>query len=303
MNEKLGGAPARAAYVKVMPVDWSRMYGLFRPSEWVVLLYFTYAAALAVSFPVPPGKRLVALSAPLLFFVLGAAESWNPRRWTSIARDWLPTALVLGAYWQLDWFRSPHRMVDLEKMFLRLDETILNEMGLHRAIESMGTVIPSLLEIAYTLLYAIPPLSIAALYLYRKRDRVDRFLFPFLLGTFCAYALLPHFPTESPRFEFSGQDLPSYSTVWRRLNEWILGRGDIATSVFPSGHVTAAFSAAFSMMRTLPEKPALGRVLLLMAILIAIATVYGRYHYAADAIAGVAISILALGFSMIVRRD
>ncbi|MCC6366517.1 MAG: phosphatase PAP2 family protein [Bryobacterales bacterium] len=303
MNEKLSGVPPRPVYVTVMPVDWSRMFGLFRPSEWVVLLYFTYAGALAVTFPLQPGQRFVALAAPVLLFALGVAGSWSSRRWTSIVRDWLPTALVLGAYWQLDWYQSPHQMVGLEKIFLRFDETILNQAGLHKAIESMGAVIPSLLEIAYTLLYAIPPLCIAALYLYRKRDRVDRFLFPFLLGTFCAYALLPHFPTSSPRFDFPGLDLPSYSTVWRRLNEWILGRGDIHTSVFPSGHVTAAFSAAFGMMRTLPEKPAVGRVLLVMAILVAVATVYGRYHYAADAVAGFVISIFALGFSMMVRRD
>ncbi|MCZ2152204.1 MAG: phosphatase PAP2 family protein [Bryobacterales bacterium] len=303
MNEKWNAETLRPAYVPVMPVDWSRVSRLFRPSEWVVLLYFTYTAVLTASYPVPPGKRLAAVTVPVLLFALGVADSRNPRRWTSIVRDWLPAALVLGAYWQLDWYQSPHRMVGLEKFFLRFDQTILNQAGLHKAIESMGPVIPSVLEVAYTLLYAIPPLSIAALYLYGKRRRVDRFLFPFLLSTFCAYALLPHFPTASPRFEFPGLDLPAYSTVWRRLNEWILGRGDIDTSVFPSGHVTTAFSAAFAMMRTLPEKPAVGRILLVMAVLVATATVYGRYHYAADAMAGFAISILALGFSMMVRHD
>lgn len=303
MNEKWSAAPPRAASVVAAPVDWTWMAGQFRASEWVVLLYFSYTAILAASFSVPPGRRLVSTAAPVLLFALGAAGSRNPKRWTSIARDWLPAALVLGAYWQLNWFQSPHRMVGLENLFLRFDETILTRMRLHQAIESMGPVIPSLLEAAYTLLYAIPPLSIAALYVYGRRSRVDRFLFPFLLGTLCAYALLPHFPTASPRFEFPALDLPSYATSWRRLNEWILGKGDIDTGVFPSGHVTAAFSAAFAMMRTLPEKPLVGRVLLVMAVLIATATVYGRYHYAADAISGLGISILALGFSMMVRRD
>lgn len=142
------------------------MAGQFRASEWVVLLYFSYTAILAASFPVPPGRRLVSAAAPVLLFALGAAGSRNPKRWTSIARDWLPAALVLGAYWQLNWFQSPHRMVGLENLFLRFDETILTRMRLHQAIESMGPVIPTLLEAAYTLLYAIPPLSIAALYVY-----------------------------------------------------------------------------------------------------------------------------------------
>jgi membrane-associated phospholipid phosphatase len=37
-----------------------------------------------------------------------------------------------------------------------------------------------------------------------------------------------------------------------------------------------------------------------MAILIAIATVYGRYHYLVDAVAGIAVAILA--FAITARR-
>src|SRR6185295_5598472 len=50
----------------------------------------------------------------------------------------------------------------------------------------------------------VPPLAIASFYLHHERDRLDDFLFPFLLGTLAAYALLPHFPVEGPRFAFGG---------------------------------------------------------------------------------------------------
>jgi membrane-associated phospholipid phosphatase len=71
---------------------------------------------------------------------------------------------------------------------------------------------------------------------------------------------------------------------------WLLGIGGIHTSVFPSGHVAAAFSAAGGMCLFLPEHKWVGRFLAVLAVLIAIATVYGRYHYLADSLAGLLIA-------------
>jgi membrane-associated phospholipid phosphatase len=153
------------------------------------------------------------------------------------------------------------------------------------------------LEFFYFLMYAIPPLALLALYRMHQRSRVDQFLFTFLVGTLATYALLPFFPCEAPRFVFAGEDLPAVNTIFRTLNVWLLDHCDIRTSVFPSGHVTAAFSAAFGMLLAFPEKKRVGLVLLIAAAVIAITTVYGRYHYVVDGIAGLVISIAAASFS------
>ena len=47
------------------------------------------------------------------------------------------------------------------------------------------------------------------------------------------------------------------------------------------------------MLRALPERRAYGIGLLIYASLVAVATVYGRYHYAVDAVAGIGIALLA----------
>jgi membrane-associated phospholipid phosphatase len=155
-------------------------------------------------------------------------------------------------------------------------------------------VLPSALEISYSLVYALAPFSLAMLYLYRRRDRMDRLLFIFALGVLLCYAQFPLWPSEPPRAIFFGQDFPAYDTVFRRFNWWMLGNYGIHTSCFPSAHVAAAFSAAFGMRRALPERPWVSRLLLTLALLIALATVYGRYHYAADAAAGFAVAVFAV---------
>jgi membrane-associated phospholipid phosphatase len=64
-------------------------------------------------------------------------------------------------------------------------------------------------------------------------------------------------------------------------------------SVFPSAHVSGSFSAAFGMMGLVARPVWIGRAMLVLAVLIAISTVYGRYHYAADAAAGLTIAVVA----------
>jgi hypothetical protein len=133
---------------------------------------------------------------------------------------------------------------------------------------------------------------------------VDTFLFTFALAVLLCYAQFPFWPSEPPRVVFFGEDLPAYDTVFRHFNLWMLGNYGIHTSVFPSAHVAGAFSVAFGMRQALPERKWVSRFLYVMALLIGAATVYGRYHYLADAAAGflVAVIVFAVQRHVVSRR-
>lgn len=218
-----------------------------------------------------------------------AGKSW------SVVRDWLPAPLLLIAYWSADWVPHGPGQRSLEHALIGWDRIVLNDWGVRAAVERLGPLLPTILELAYLVVYAVPPLAIAYFYLRRERRRLEDFLFPFLLGTLTTYALLPYFPSEGPRVVFAGADLPAYETVFHRLNLWILDTGDIRSSVFPSGHVTVAFSAAFAMLLALPDRRRVGWILMVIGVLVLVDTVYGRYHYAADGLAGLTISAAAFG--------
>jgi membrane-associated phospholipid phosphatase len=234
--------------------------------------------------------------------LLAYAESIRGSRLLSIARDWYPTPLMLLAYREMGWFARAHLNTSLEDAWVVWDRLALNEWGVRVVIEFLGPLLPSLLEISYSLVYTIAPFSMAMFYAAHRRQRLDSFLFVFLIGILSAYALFPYFPSEPPWTVFPGEDVPTYATPFRRLNAGLLSRWGIHTSVFPSAHVSGAFSAAFAMMRYLPEKRWVGRLLLAMAVSIATATVYGRYHYLVDALAGLTISLAALGFGVLADR-
>jgi predicted LPLAT superfamily acyltransferase len=71
-----------------------------RSSEWLLIGYFSYVALISAS-------RLPAL---LLFLVvalvavLAYGESRASQKFFSIMRDWIPLALTLVAYREMDWF-------------------------------------------------------------------------------------------------------------------------------------------------------------------------------------------------------
>jgi membrane-associated phospholipid phosphatase len=264
------------------------MRGGLRSSEWLLIGYFAYVAVIA-------GPKLPALVAAGVILLLAYGESHGNRELFSIARDWLPLALTLMAYREMDWFTPAAPDHHLEFRWIQWDRTLLHDWGFQRIIESLGAPLPSYFELCYLLVYAVGPCTVAVLYLEHRREQVNRVLFLYLLGTLSSYALFPFFLSQPPRTLFAGQDLPNVMTALRRFNLWIVNGYGIHSSVFPSAHVSSAFSAGWALLLYLPQRKRYGRAMLIYAASVAIAAVYGRYHYAVDVVAGFGVSLVAVG--------
>ncbi len=268
-----------------------------RGHEWVIFGYFTYTSVLALLLPLKSPVPAVTLLMNTIVLcglaALAITESIRRRLPLSVLRDWYPLSLLLLAYREMGWFAPGRHWFALELRFEGWDKVLLNQVGLKAAIELPGPVLPAILELCYAVVYAIPAFALALLYACGRRKEAGRVLFTVLFATLVGYALFPLFPSEPPRTAFPGQDFPAYAGILRRFNWWLLGGYGIHTSVFPSAHVSSAFASAFAVRSILGSKSWAGTGLLVLAILIAIATVYGRYHYAADGIAGFSLAFAA----------
>jgi membrane-associated phospholipid phosphatase len=277
-----------------------------RSSEWLLIAYFGYVALISPAFPLQPRVALLPLALVLLvsalFVVLPYAEEHGHREFFSMTRDWVPVALTLVAYREMDWFSPAARDYHLEFKWVEWDRILLYRAGLQHAIESLGVLIPAYLELCYLLVYAVGAFAVAVLYFQNQREQVNRVVFVYLLGTLLSYALFPYFPSDPPRVVFGGSDMPHVVTALRRANLWIVGGYGIHSSVFPSAHVSSAFSAAWALLAYLPERRRFGWLMLVYAFSVAVATVYGRYHYAADVLAGFAVSLAAGLMILLARR-
>jgi membrane-associated phospholipid phosphatase len=271
--------------------------GVLRASERLAVSYFLYCCGCSVVMPVRAGVMAATFAVNLLviagFLILAWAEGLRRRSYLQVMRDWYPLPLMLLAYREMGWFAPETHSYRFEHGWVVWDRMILNGAGLRGMIESMGAVLPAVLEISYSLVYAIAPFCMGWLYYRRRQGQVSEFHLQFLASIFLAYALNPFFPSEPPRTVFPGEDLPGVITVFRELNLALVGNYGIHLSVFPSAHCSGAFGAALAMRRLAPDAPWLWRLLLLLAVSIATATVYGRYHYAVDAVAGFGIAAAA----------
>jgi membrane-associated phospholipid phosphatase len=255
-----------------------------RSSEWLLLAYFAYVALISAFFISPWRPWVVAVAVAILVLRLARSESWF--------RDLSPLPLVLIAFHEMDWFTPPIRDHHLEQTWIVWDRLLLEHHGLRGMIESAGLLLPLFFELCYLLVYAVGFVAVWVLLAHDRRSRLNTFWLIYLGGTLGAYALFPYFPSEPPRIVFAGADLPSVVTVLRRFNLWILGSFSIHSSVFPSAHVSSAFSAAWGLLATLPHRRWIGWAMAMYGLCVAIATVYGRYHYAVDVLAGAALSFI-----------
>ena len=259
-----------------------------RPYEYLLIAYFTYVAAIAPFFISTDKRWLPALIASAAIAILLAFSRSN-----SHVRDWIPLVLTLTAFREMNLFTPVFRDHHLENSWIGYDRWLLDTAHLRAAIESLGPLIPSYLEICYVLVYAIALFSTLILLSNHRHDQLNTFWFAYLAGTLASYALFPYFPSDPPRTVFAGADLPHILTIFRRFNLAILGQYGIHSSVFPSAHVSSAFACAWGLLITMPDRKRYGFAVAVFALSVAIATIYGRYHFAVDALAGFAISFLA----------
>ena len=258
-----------------------------RSSEWLVIVYFAYVAAISPFYIRAPWRATV-----LATGIAGALTLGTKLR--PVVRDFLPLGATFAAYREMDWFTPAVRDYHLERAWIFWDRLVLDHYGLRAALESAGRVFPEFLELCYVLVYGVAPVALWSLYANASGKRVNHFWVAYLAGTLGAYALFPYFPSEPPRTAFPGQDMPQVQAAVRAVNMAITGGYGIHSSVFPSAHVSSAFSAAWAILAILPAKRWIGWSFVVYGFCVALATVYGRYHFGVDAVAGLAVSLLAI---------
>ena len=144
-----------------------------------------------------------------------------------------------------------------------------------------------LLELAYLCCYPMVPVGFAVLYFAGLGEESDRFWTAVLLAVFGCYGVLPWLPTHPPR---AIEGAPTHSSgLVRQVNLGVLGVASVQLNTFPSGHAAASLATALAVGVHLPLA---GFLLGLLALAIAIGSVVGRYHYAADALSGIALALL-----------
>lgn len=233
-----------------------------------------------------PGRRWRVVAGVCLGLAILAVSVALPR--DGAANVWvLPPALLLIGYWTSGLlFVAP--MPRAERWLASIDASL--------RIEPLAARFPAplveLLEFAYSGVYVLIPI---ALYLgLRQGVSADRFWSVVLLTDFVCFGMLPWVQTRPPRA--LGFDVP-WTSRWRGINLRILDASSVQVNTFPSGHAAEALACA--LLVSGGPAPVVAWMFF-NAAAISAGAVFGRYHYAADALAGwvVALVIYSCSFRL-----
>jgi membrane-associated phospholipid phosphatase len=266
-------------------------------SEWIQIGFALILAVAAwgtglTEHPLPLRRRWIVTglaAAAVLIAALGSVTvTFLAPNQRSILLDCLTIVLFLVPYWQTgQFFLRPNP--GIQARLLAFDRWLLPEIAAQSG--TARSPIGFLLEMAYLFCYPLVPLGLAAIYLAGLRGEAASFWLVLLVSTYICYAVTPFVPAFPPRSLVGAQSAepPSTNTnKGRRFNRWILQRGSIHAISFPSAHVASAFAIALVLLRYAWP---LGVVFLVIAILISLGAVIGRYHYALDVLLGAVTSL------------
>jgi membrane-associated phospholipid phosphatase len=149
----------------------------------------------------------------------------------------------------------------------------------------------TLMHGAYLSYYGILAAGPAGLWFTGRREASRRVVLVCMAAFYLCYAVFLLCPVAGPRHLLPLAQNEATAIPLARFTQWMLNGGAAIGTAFPSSHVAA--SAALSVRATMEWKP-LGVPLLVASLLLALATVYGQFHYAVDAIAGATVAVVVL---------
>jgi membrane-associated phospholipid phosphatase len=215
------------------------------------------------------------------------------------ARDWIPLAAVPFLYVELRWIIPAIGTAHRDATVIAWERTLFpSNPSATLAARLHWLPLSETLHLSYALYYpliGIPPMVL--FFTGARRQLAATTLALVIVYTLCFLAY-PAFPVDGPRFLFGPAPAPDGPVRTYVLS--LLERGSSRGTAFPSSHVAASVVAALCALQF--QRRWLGVSAAIVATGLTIATVYGGFHYAVDALAGLALGVGSWSISRAVWR-
>lgn len=249
-----------------------------RPPAWPV---FVLLHAIAMGVLLQPG--------PVARWLDSAAQSW-PRA-SGIIGDWYAILLIPVLYTELAVLnQAVFGGYYFDELIIAWEAVLFGGQPFRELAQNYPQLLLSeFLHFAYLSYYLIiyaPPLY---LYLRGRRAEHQQLVFALLLTFFAHYVFFIYFPVQGPRYLFPAPVGELSGGFFYNLAHQLLEAGSARGAAFPSSHVGVSITATAFAFVALPRW---APVLLVLTIGLAVGAVYGGFHYATDAAAGLLYGLL-----------
>ncbi len=241
--------------------------------------------------------------------VLARARDRSRGTLLGIVHDWYVAPLVFFTFKELYFMIKPiHNGVDYDDLLIAIDRWIFGVNPTQWLASFSHPILTEALQIAYTLFYFL--FILVGIELYRKHSTgvFHFFMFTCVYGFYLSYLGYFTLPAVGPRFtlhdfgildaELPGLWLTPYLRWFVNVGESVpmgvsnaVAMAAAQRDVFPSGHTMMTLVLILFGYR---YRLATRHILLVIGVLLIMATVYQRYHYVIDLIAGATFAMICL---------
>lgn len=273
--------------------DLRRSCGAF---EWVTFAYLVWLNAILLVFhrnvAHPARYFAIHVCVGLSIACLSLAALRSRSKILRFVRDWYPLPLYIGFFEELQGLVHIIFPGWLDRWLIEFD---YNFAGVHPSVwlaRFSNPLLNDFMQFAYMTYFLY--LVILPAILYAKKDRLAFWtvMVSTALAHYSVYIIAVLFPIESPYHSLASfQTKPLVGGFFTGAIDFIEHFGRVHGAAFPSAHVAGSMVAILAAWR---YRRWLFWICLPFFASMCVATIYGRYHYIADVLAGIAVG--AFGF-------
>jgi len=226
----------------------------------------------------------------------------TPIGWALFVRWWYPAFLIPPIFTELARLVHPINPVDIDPQLIAIDYALF---GVHPTVWLERWTVPWLTEymqLAYVTFYFLPFVLCIPLYRQGQLRAFRISLCALLLGYYVSYVLYFLTPARGPRFYLAEDQTVPLTGLWLTgpLQTILDTLEGVQRDAFPSGHTAIAIIVLIMAAR---YQPRLFYPLVVVSGSLILSTVYLRYHYVIDVIAGLLLAVLCLGVTFWLYRE
>lgn len=204
-----------------------------------------------------------------------------------------PTASILLIFDSLEGIVHSLNPRDIDPLLIKIDYLIFGGYPTVMLEKIMNPLLTDVLQLAYSSYYFLPLTLGIALKIRKKSPEFDQAIFYIMLCFYLSYAGYLLMPAIGPRFTINHlQNAELKGWFFAQPVQELLNRLEgVKRDAFPSGHTGIALmvlALAFRFERRLSY------IFLPFVVALVISTVYCRYHYVIDVIAGIFLTLITM---------
>ena len=267
-----------------------------RPADAVTIIFLLFLSALTLIFyqHIPKAPFLISLYSIFFIAQIILIRFKNNGRFMGLFYDLIfPILCVLVIFDSLEWLVHYVNPEDIDPILIRLDYLIFNNHPTIILERVMSPLLTDILQIAYSTYYFIPISLGVVLLLNNQREEFNRTLFLILFCFYLSYLGYILMPALGPRFTISHLQTTELRGLFiaEPLQKLLNKLEGIKRDAFPSGHTAVAVTVLYLAYRF---KKRFFWILLPIVSALIFSTVYCRYHYVVDIIAGFGLTLLTI---------